>query len=118
MRCRTPKWACLGPRDRGPVGFSDPSPRLVDPLPHWPLPPDEAAELLETAPVESIDVIERRHAGAGVTGAAKIRATFSHPPVELVIKWKELPRGSLDGTNNSPRKEMAAWEIQRLCRLL
>ncbi len=107
--------ACLGPRDRGAVHFTEPaSTRVEGPLPHWPVHPDEAASLLEDAPVESIDVMSRRNAGAGVTGAAKIRAHFSEPPVELVIKWKELPRRTLDGPNNSPRKEIAAWRLQRL----
>lgn len=107
--------ACLGPKDRGPVHFAAPSsPHAEGRLPHWPLPPEEAAALLADAPVESIKVLARRHAGAGVTGAAKIRAHFSDPPIELVIKWKELPQGTLDGWNNSPRKEIAAWDVQRL----
>lgn len=106
---------CIGPRDRGHVDFAaPPSPQVEGALPHWPLPPEEAGALLKDGPAESIHVLSMRHAGAGVTGAAKIRATFSHPPVELDVKWKELPQDSLDHWNNSPRKELAAWYVQRL----
>ena len=104
-----------GPRHRGSVAFARaPSPYGDDPYPNWPLPPQDAAELMAGAPIERIDVLSREHAGAGLTGAARLQVHFSEPGVELVLKWKELPPGTLDGINNSPRKEIAAWAIQPL----
>jgi hypothetical protein len=48
----------------------------------------------------------------GVTGAYKLGLAFPDGKT-LDVKWKEVPRGSGDGWNNSPRKEIAAYAIQR-----
>jgi len=58
-----------------------------------------------------IDIISEKGAGAGVTGARKVTVRIAHQDQDLTLKTKNFPSG-LDGTNNSPRKEMAAYSIQ------
>jgi len=58
-----------------------------------------------------IDVISEEGAGAGVTGARKVTVRIADDEQDLKLKTKDFPSG-LDGTNNSPRKEMAAYAIQ------
>lgn len=50
-------------------------------------------------------------AGGGVTGAKKASLEFPDG-ISIEVKWKDFPRG-LDGWNNSPRKEIAAYQIQK-----
>jgi hypothetical protein len=58
-----------------------------------------------------IDIISQEGAGAGVTGARKVTVRIADHGQDLALKTKDFPSG-LDGTNNSPRKEMAAYSIQ------
>jgi hypothetical protein len=51
-------------------------------------------------------------AGSGVTGARKLTLRFTDG-ADVEVKWKPVPAG-LDGWNNSPRKDLAAYEVQRL----
>jgi hypothetical protein len=59
-------------------------------------------------------------AGSGTTGALKVTLDFPDEGVTFKLKAKQMParwsplKGRLDGINNSPRKELAAWKIQRL----
>jgi hypothetical protein len=101
----------LGPRDRSPVRFREPAPPpMSGAYPNWPMPPDEAAELLTHAVLERREVED---AGGGTTGAEKHGVYFPAADVAFDVKWKEFP-GRLDGFNNSPRKEIAAYAIQRI----
>jgi len=65
-------------------------------------------------------VKEHSAAGSGTTGAEKLTLVFSEVDESFDVKWKLMPTGwspvagRLDGINNSPRKELAAWRIQRL----
>ena len=106
---------CSGIRAAEPVRFDGPpAPRAAEPFPNWPLPPDQAERVLGSARVHrAVDV---QSAGAGVTGAEKDRVVFimdDEQRVEIKLKWKLAP-SELDGPNNSPRKELAAYEIQKL----
>ncbi len=56
--------------------------------------------------VRSLDRI-----GAGTSAARKARLRFADG-MDLAVKWKAFPP-ELDGWNNSPRKELAAYEIQK-----
>jgi hypothetical protein len=103
--------SALGPRNRSPVRFREaPSPRAEEPEPYRRVPPDQAYELMASAAME---LRSHRGAGGGTTGAEKHTVYFASADVELVTKWKEVP-GRLDGVNNSPRKELAAYAIQRV----
>jgi hypothetical protein len=113
--------ACTAlPVDRGhaPEGYAErPDPHAGAPFPNWPIPPDELDRLLRT---EKFVVRGATGAGAGTTGAKKVEMEFPESGLDFDLKWKEMPgrwspvSGRLDGVNNSPRKEIAAWVIQKL----
>ena len=69
---------------------------------------DRVVERLESDPAK---VVKDQDAGGGVTGARRLTLRFEDGE-EIEVKWKPVP-GSMDGWNNSPRKELAAYEIQR-----
>ncbi len=58
------------------------------------------------------EIISDEGAGAGVTGARRVTVRIVGHDEDLRLKTKDFPSG-LDGTNNSPRKELAAYTIQR-----
>jgi hypothetical protein len=76
----------------------------------WPLPPDRLERLLGEAGREDRRIVR---AGSGVTGAYRLTAYFPGAGRELDLKWKVAPRHDADGWNNAPRKELAAYEIQK-----
>ena len=82
----------------------------ADAFPNWPVPPDEAERLLRSGKVE---VRSEKHAGAGVTGAARFKVYWADIDREFKVKWKPVP-ASGDGWNNSPRKELAGYRLQAL----
>jgi hypothetical protein len=49
----------------------------------------------------------------GVAGAMKATVAFPRDGRELVVKWKPVSPGALDGWNNNPRKELATYVMQR-----
>jgi predicted small lipoprotein YifL len=87
----------------------DPDHSEVEPFYNWPAHPNE----LERRLIErEFEVRRVEGAGGGVTGAQKVTLYFPADDTEVAVKWKLVPRG-LDGWNNSPRKELAAYEIQK-----
>lgn len=101
----------LGPRDRQPVRFGEaPSPHTEDLYPNWPAPPDQTYELMMRGTAE---IRETGDAGGGTTGAMKFTVYFPAADVEMAVKWKDVPK-DLDGFNNAPRKELAAYAFQRI----
>jgi hypothetical protein len=58
-----------------------------------------------------IEVIEMKGAGAGTTGARKVVLNLPKRNDEYQVKVKLVPE-DLDGWNNSPRKEIAAYKLQ------
>jgi len=82
----------------------------VDPSHHWPLPPGELEERLAA---EDFEVIEVAGGVGGVTGVKKLQIRMAEDGRELAVKWKKAPSGNADGWNNTPRKEIAAYEIQK-----
>ena len=84
--------------------------QTVDPATHWPLPPP----VLETRlAAEDFEILEVDSAVGGVTGVKKLRIRLLADGQHLAVKWKQAPAGSADGWNNTPRKEMAAYAIQK-----
>ena len=99
-------------RSTAPVHFPQASPpQARGSFPSWPMPPDRAAAVMSTAGVQ---LRGGGAVGGGTTGAEKRSLYVPENDVEMVAKWKRMPRGSLDGLNNSPRKELAAYAIQKL----
>lgn len=78
---------------------------------NWPYPPEEIEELFAD---DDFEIVSAKYAGGGVTGAQKAEIRFpGRDGATLTVKWKRMPSPRLDGMNNSPRKEMAVYEIQK-----
>lgn len=77
---------------------------------HWPLPPAEAERALA---LEDFEILDVRGDVGGVMGVRKLRIRLPASDRELTVKWKRAPNGDADGWNNTPRKEIAAYEIQK-----
>ncbi len=105
-----------GPLDRQPIEFTEaPSPYAENPYPNWPLPPHSVeADVVELLNAEYFHFVAEKHTGRGTTGAAQVTVAFPRFGKEISFKWKEAPRGDLDNFNNSPRREIAAYEVQKL----
>ena len=99
-------------RSTEPVRFDrPPAPPGGDPFPNWPVHPDQVETILAEARAE---IVELKRGVAGTTGAVKATYRFpEHDDIEFTVKWKKVPE-DLDGINNAPRKELAAYEIQKL----
>jgi hypothetical protein len=77
---------------------------------HAALPPETLERLLA---YEDIGIRSETPIGEGVTGAFKDVVFFPARGVEITVKWRPVPDGDADGWNNSPRKELAAYAIQK-----
>lgn len=77
---------------------------------HWPLDPETLETALRSEPIE---ILSERYAGAGLTGASRVEIRLRDRDTTVTVKWKPMP-DRLDGINNSPRKEIAAYEVQKL----
>jgi hypothetical protein len=60
----------------------------------------------------ALKIISDEGAGAGVTGARKAVVDVDHQDEHITLKVKNFPL-RLDGPNNSPRRELAAFAIQK-----
>ena len=89
-----------------------------DPFPNWPHPPDQIEALFQFKEVPEFEIVGSM---GGTTGALKVDFIFPGISKRIAFKWKLMvpPRwvdslpfapGALDGVNNSPRKEIAAFE--------
>ncbi len=72
----------------------------------------EEARVVARLERDPVTVVSERDAGGGVTGARRFTLRFADGE-EIDVKWKRVP-GGMDGWNNSPRKEIAAYQVQRL----
>jgi hypothetical protein len=77
---------------------------------HWPMAPADLESLLAT---EDFEILSAKGGIGGVMGAKKLEIRFPKSGQVLKVKWKRAPNGKLDGFNNTPRKEIAAYEIQK-----
>lgn len=105
-------------RGPAPEGYADRTIPGSDSFPNWPVEPGRTEELILT---QQWEFVAERGAGAGTTGVRRVKLHFPDAGgLLLPVKWKEMDRGwkpfwgRLDGVNNSPRKEIAAYEIQSL----
>lgn len=97
--------------ERLPPALTIPGPeRDPEPFRNWSLHPEEAEAAFAHGAIRSL---ERRSAGGGTTGAARVRLEIPGHEGPVDVKWKRAPR-RLDGINNSPRREIAAYEVQKL----
>jgi hypothetical protein len=58
-----------------------------------------------------IDDVQETHGGIMTT--AKLELDFSRPELEIDVKWKAAGKDA-DGWNNSPRREIGAYAVQKL----
>ncbi len=77
---------------------------------NWPLDPLSAEDLMRSAPMQ---IVSESYAGAGISGARRIEAHYQGKEQPLTLKWKTMPQ-TLDGINNSPRREIASYRAQFL----
>jgi hypothetical protein len=116
--------SCAASHEGSPLTFKQADvPREPTPSSNWSLPADRAEEILRSAPYEIRTV---QGAGAGVTGARKADVLFEFAEHEedevylwamddgVSLKAKPFPSPKLDGWNNNPRKEIAAYELQKI----
>jgi hypothetical protein len=97
-----------------PVEFgSAPPPKRAEKFPNWPMPPALDFNELNIAERTRYKVEQAGSAGGGTTGAEERTVLLLHTGETVKVKVKATP-GDLDGINNAPRKEMAAYLIQRL----
>lgn len=80
------------------------------PVRHWPLDPATLETVLRSGQIE---IVSESYAGAGLTGASRLELRLLDHHETIAAKWKPMPT-RLDGINNSPRKEIAAYEVQKL----
>jgi hypothetical protein len=102
-----PACASVGPRE--PVKFAEATrPAGSDAFPNWYMPPAQAVRMM----AESETRVEQvARTATGTSGAEKVELLVAGTPIQL--KTKEVP-ADLDGINNAPRKELAAYAIQTL----
>ena len=101
--------ACAGTPEPVRMSVRQGPPSTVAPA-NWPAPPDEIERRLEAEPFELREVAS---AGGGTTGALKLTLFFPQHGDTIAFKWKAVPAGNADGLNNVPRKEVAAYLLQR-----
>jgi hypothetical protein len=78
--------------------------------PNWPVPPEDAMAIMK-GQAHDVRVAKRTQAGTG--GAEKMKLWFDELKMNIDFKVKRVPP-DLDGINNSPRRELAAFAVQRL----
>ena len=102
--------------DRPPLGFTEArAPEGRDTFPNWPLPPPKLESFL-AAEMDggNFKLMESKKTEYGGSGPSRISLYFPSVDREIRFKWKVVPRNKLETVNNSPRKEIAAYQVQKL----
>ncbi len=99
-------------------------PAAASEYPNWPHPPDVIEDrLLDKLEALDFEVVSNERTAQGSTGARSLKLTFQDEPGEpktIRFKWKEMPRAKtldskpLEAHNDSPRRQIAAYQIQKL----
>jgi len=76
-----------------------------------PLPPEEFRQLLKVGEFQILSDKKTEH---GVGGARKLSVTFSNRSQPLEVKWRVGNKVTGERWNNSPRREVAAYQFQKL----
>jgi hypothetical protein len=92
-----------------PARGSEPKPGGAVPA-NWPEPPPEIERRLAS---EAFEVRSADRTDGGVTGAFKLTLFFPASGDTLAFKWKPAPKHDADGWNNTPRKELATYALQK-----
>lgn len=78
-----------------------------EPGANWPVLPQEANEVL----AGEVQLVSMEPTAAGTTNAFKAEVRIDGAP--LTVKWKPVRDEGCDSFNNTPRKEIAAFQVQR-----
>jgi hypothetical protein len=100
-----------------PVQFSEaPSPHGKDKFPNWQFPPHELEGHIyhKVLVAGHFKFVKGKRTAHGMSGPDKVTLFVPEIQKDLTFKWKVVPRGDLDSLDNSPRREIAAYQIQRL----
>jgi len=111
-----PGCAFRGKVEHRPLEFTEASsPHGDDKFPNWQFPPHEIEgrlhKMLVAREFESLGI---EGTAKGMTGAMKARLFLPAEKKEIKFKFKKNVPGWLDSYNTSPRKELAAYEVQKL----
>jgi hypothetical protein len=109
--------AFLPPPSHQSVKFdTPPQPHGENQFPNWQYPPQELEnrQWLSLVTKGEFETPGLKRTEAGTSGATATTLYFPGFDKEIRLKWKEMKSVSLDGFNNSPRKQIAAYEIQKL----
>ncbi len=99
-----------------PLAFgSAERPATASEFPNWPYDPriieQRAPQQLDSG---KLDVLTIGRTQAGTSGAATVELAFPKLDKKVRVKWARMPTGTLDAYNDSARKEIAAYEVQKL----
>lgn len=76
---------------------------------NFPMHPLEAEKRMQ---YDAFEIVEAKRTESGVAGAQKMKLRFADG-TEMKVKWKSAPTYTAEGWNNVPRKEVAAYVIQK-----
>ncbi len=110
--------ACTSPQSKFgdlPMEFTEATtPTVETPFYNWPQPPRRVeSELRKLGSMGQAVPVKWRRTEKGASGPRRYLVDFPTIQEQVRFKWASVPR-SLDGLNNSPRREVAAYELQKL----
>jgi len=108
--------ASRGKVEEGQIQFKKaPSPSVKGQFPNWQLPPQELETTIYKREVAGkLQTGEVKRTAKGTTGALYVVDYDEVSGKELKWKFKKVVPGRVDSFNTSPRKELAAYEVQKL----
>ena len=104
------------PSERPALQFAAaPQPPGGETFPNWPAAPRVIdTDLVQALRDMRMEVLDSEKTAAGITGASQVTLYLPSIEREVKFKWKPARPDSLDQDNNSPRREIASYEIQKL----
>jgi hypothetical protein len=90
-------------------------PAEADRFPNWPASPTELEKRLpQQLAAGEFEVRDKAETAYGLGGAETLEVYLTETDEEVRIKWKAMPRKTLDEYNNRARKTIAAYHLQKL----
>jgi hypothetical protein len=110
-----PGCASRGKVEEGQLQFKKaPSPSVKGQFPNWQLPPHEfETAIYKRAVAGKLHGEEAKRTAQGTTGAIYLVTKDEVSGKDLKWKFKKVVPGWVDSFNTSPRKELAAYEVQK-----
>ena len=104
------------PSQRASLQFKEaPSPSMKGQFPNWQFPPHELeSTVYDRALAGKLHTEEAKRTARGTTGALVLVTLDEVSGKDIKWKFKKNVPGRVDSFNTSPRKEFAAYEVQKL----